>query len=192
MRRIVVMHTVSLDGYMEGPGGDLSWHRVDEEIHWEFNRVAEGMSAFLSGRTTYEMMAGFWPTADQDPDSPPPMVDFARIWRETPKIVYSRTLERADWNTTIVREVDPEAVRELKAREGADMMLGGAATIAAFRRHGLIDEYRLYVDPVVLGAGTPLFAPGGPREDLRLVETRPLTMGVVLARYEVEPRPAAT
>ena len=193
MRRIIVMHTVSLDGYMEGPDRDISWHRVDDEIHWDFNRALDGMSAFLSGRVTYELMAGFWPTADQDPDSGPPMVDYARIWRETPKIVYSRTLERADWNTTIVREVDPDAVRALKAKEGGDMALGGAGAIAAFREHGLVDAYRLYVAPVVLGGGTPLFAPGGPREELRLVDSTPMSMGVVRIRYEVErPSSAAT
>jgi len=102
-------------------------------------------------------MAGYWPTADSDPASPRPVAEFARIWRTWPKIVYSRTLERADWNTTVVRDVIPEEVMELKAQPGGDMVVGGADVAAAFMRHDLIDEYRLYVHPVVIGKGKPLF-----------------------------------
>lgn len=192
MRRIVVMLSISVDGFFEGPGHDLSFARVDEEVHQEFNDVLRPMSAFISGRRTHELMADFWPTADEDPQSPPPMTEFAGIWRDKPKIVYSRTLERADWNATIVRDVVPDEVRALKAKGGGDMALGGADLLASFRGHGLVDEYRLYVNPVVLGAGRPLFAPGARREDLRLVETRPFANGVVLVRYEVEPQPVAT
>src|SRR5262245_44203776 len=126
MRRIVMMMSVSLDGFMEGPNRELDWQLVDEELHQHFNDLLAPMGAFLDGRGTYELMAGFWPTADQDPSSPAPVIEFARIWREMPKIVYSRTLDRADWNTTIVREVDPAAVRELKAAPGGDLVVGGA------------------------------------------------------------------
>jgi dihydrofolate reductase len=87
------------------------------------------------------------------------MVEFARIWRDMPKIVFSRTLERADWNATVVRDVVPEEIRELKAQPGGDMALGGADLAAAFMRHDLIDEYRLYVHPIVIGRGKPLFQP---------------------------------
>jgi dihydrofolate reductase len=83
------------------------------------------MSAFLDGRVTYELMADFWPTADLDPSSSARMVEFAGIWRDMPKIVYSRTMERADWNTTILREVIPEDVERLKQEPGGDLALGG-------------------------------------------------------------------
>jgi dihydrofolate reductase len=126
MRKIVLMLSVSLDGYIEGPNRELDWQLVDDELHRHFNEVLSSMGAFLSGRVTHELMAGFWPTADQDPSSTGPMVEFSRIWRDKPKIVYSRTLRRADWNTTVVREVVPEEVRRLKAQPGGDLALGGA------------------------------------------------------------------
>ncbi|HTJ74996.1 MAG TPA: dihydrofolate reductase family protein [Acidimicrobiales bacterium] len=184
MRKIVVMMSVSLDGFMEGPDHDIGWHMVDEEVHEHFNERLAAMSAFLDGRVTYELMAGFWPTADQDPTSEPPIVEFARIWRDMPKIVFSRTLERAGWNTTVRREVVPEEILDLKAQPGGDMALGGADLAATFERHGLIDEYSLYVNPIALGRGTPVFSPEGGRVDLRLAETRTFGNGVVLLRYE--------
>ncbi|MGY0006186.1 dihydrofolate reductase family protein [Micromonospora sp. I033] len=182
MRRIIVAMSVSLDGYFEGLGGDLSWHRVDDELHRHFNDELRGMSAFLDGRRSYELMAAFWPTADQDPANDAPMREFAGIWRDMPKLVYSRTLERADWNATVVREVVPEEVRALKEQPGGDMALGGAELAAAFARHGLVDEWRLYVVPVVLGAGRPLFPPGT-RIDLDLITERRFGNGVVQLSY---------
>jgi dihydrofolate reductase len=189
MSRIVLMCSTSLDGFFEGPDHDLSWHLVDEEVHDEFNEVLGAMSAFLDGRVTYELMAEFWPTADADPESSRPMVEFARIWREMPKIVYSRTLDRADWNTTIVREVVPAEVEQLKAGADGDMAVGGADLADTFLRHDLIDEFRLYVHPILLGEGTPLFRRADARHELHLVETRTFGNGVVLMRYQ-RPRAA--
>ncbi|SIR45139.1 dihydrofolate reductase family protein [Micromonospora avicenniae] len=183
MRRIVVHMSVSLDGYFEGPGGDLSWHRVDDELHEHFNAELRTMGAFLNGRIAYELMAAYWPTADQDPASPPAVREYAGIWREMPKIVYSRTLERADWNATVVREVDPDEVRRLKAEPGGDLALGGADLMATFMRHDLVDEWRTYVHPVLLGRGRPLFPAGVGPTDLRLVESRVFGNGVVLLRH---------
>ncbi|MCW2634118.1 MAG: deaminase [Blastococcus sp.] len=184
MSRIVLMCSISLDGFFEGPDHDLSWHLVDEEVHDEFNQVLGAMSAFLDGRVTYELMAGYWPTADADPESSRPEAEFARIWREMPKIVYSRTLDRADWNTTIVREVVPAEVAELKAGADGDIAVGGADLADSFLRHDLIDEFRLYVHPILLGEGTPLFRRAETRRELRLVETRSFGNGVVLVRYQ--------
>ncbi|MET1022352.1 MAG: dihydrofolate reductase family protein [Arthrobacter sp.] len=101
MRNVVLMMQQSLDGFIEGPDRDLSWHRVDEELHSHFNEVLRSMGAFLDGRVTYELMAEFWPTADQHPSSPASMIEFAGIWRDMPKVVYSRTLAKADWNTEV-------------------------------------------------------------------------------------------
>src|SRR4051794_854785 len=177
------MMSVSLDGFIAGPDGDLSWHLVDHELHSEFNDVLRGMSAFLDGRVVHELMVDYWPTADtDDPDATPTMVEFAGIWRDMPKFVYSTTLTSANWNTTIVRTVDRDEVLALKAQPGGDMSLGGADLAASFQALGLVDEYRLYLHPVAIGAGKPMFAPGR-RVDLRLVETRPFSNGVVLARY---------
>jgi dihydrofolate reductase len=184
VRRIILMMSVSLDGFFEGPDRELDWQLVDDELHGHFNEELRSMGAFLDGRVTFELMAGFWPTADSDPSSTRSMVEFAGIWRDMPKIVYSRTLERADWNTTIVREFVADEVMELKARPGGDMVLGGADLAASFIRHDLIDEYRLYVHPVVIGRGKPLFAASDARVNLRLAETRTFGNGVVLLRYQ--------
>jgi dihydrofolate reductase len=184
MRKIVLMMSVSLDGLIEGPNREIDWHRVDDELHTHFNEQLKAMGAFLDGRVTHELMAGFWPTADADPSSTGPMVEFARIWRDMPKIVYSKTLEQADWNATIVRDVIPEEVERLKAQPGGDLALGGADLAATFMRHDLIDEYRLYVHPIILGRGKPLFPPSDTRTDLRLAETRTFGIGVVMLRYE--------
>ena len=110
-------------------------------------------------------MAQFWPTADQDPAATPTVVEFAQIWRDMPKVVYSRTLERADWNATVVHDVVPADVLALKAQPGADLVLGGADLAAEFARHDLIDEYRLYVHPIVIGtwhADAPAVGGEGP------------------------------
>ncbi|MFE9626880.1 dihydrofolate reductase family protein [Streptomyces sp. NPDC006527] len=184
MRKIVLTSSMSLDGYMEGPDHDISWHRVDDELHQHFNDILRDTGAFLQGRVTYELMADFWPTADQDPDASAAVAEFAAIWREKPKIVYSRTLERADWNATVVRDVVPAEVRALKEQPGGDLALGGARLSAVFLRHALVDEFRTYVHPVLLGAGTPLFSPGSAPAGLRLVESRTFGNGVVLLRYQ--------
>jgi len=184
MRKIILMMSVSLDGFFEGPERQLDWHLVDDELHSHFNEQLSAMGAFLDGRVTYQLMAGFWPTADADPSSTGPMVEFARIWRDMPKIVFSRTLDRADWNTTIVRDVVVEEILALKAQPGGDLALGGADLAAAFRQHDLIDEYRLYVHPVLIGRGKPLFAASDATTSLRLAETRTFGNGVVLLRYQ--------
>src|SRR5665811_181449 len=117
--------SVSVDGFMEGPDREIDWHQVDDELHSHVNAELATMGAFLDGRVTYQLMTAFWPTADADPSSPRPVAEFARIWRDMPKIVYSRTLERADWNTTIVREVVVEEVMALRS---------------CLERHDLLDD----------------------------------------------------
>lgn len=184
MRKIIVHMSVSLDGFFEGPDGDLGWHMVDDELHSHFNAELRTMGAFLNGRRTHELMAAFWPTADQDPASSEPMKEYAGIWRDMPKIVYSRTLERAEWHTTVLREVVPAEVRRLQAEPGGDLTLGGADLIATFLRHDLIDEWRIYVHPVILGRGRQLFPASGDRRPLRLVGTRTFGNGVVLLCHE--------
>ena len=114
------------------------------------------------------------------------MIEFARIWRDMPKIVYSKSLQRARWNTTVVRDVVPEEVARLKAQRGGDLALGGADLAASFMRLGLIDEYRIYVHPIVIGAGKPLFPRSGPIVNLGLLDTRAFGNGVLLLHYRKE------
>ncbi|WP_371478251.1 dihydrofolate reductase family protein [Kitasatospora sp. NBC_00315] len=183
MRKIVLSMSVSLDGFFEGPDREIDWHLVDDELHRHFNEQCGVMGAFLEGRVTHELMAAFWPTADADPTAPEPVAEFAALWRDMPKIVFSRTLERADWNTEIRREVVAEEIRALKEQPGGDLAVGGAELAAEFRRLDLIDEYRIYVHPVLLGRGRALFGPADGLVGLSLLETRAFGSGVVLLRY---------
>jgi len=176
--------SVSLDGFISGPDGEIDWHLVDDELHQHFNENLRQMSAFLDGRVSYQLMASYWPTADADPSASAPVAEFAGIWRDMPKIVYSTTLQKADWNTTIVRELVADDVRQLKAQPGGDLALGGADLSESFRELDLIDEYWLYVHPIVLGRGKPLFRPADAQLNLQLVQTRTFGNGVVLLRYQ--------
>jgi len=178
------MMSISLDGYIEAPGGDISWHLVDDELHDHFNEVLGAMSAFIHGRVTWELMAAAWPPLDGDSDAPRPMREFAAIWRDMPKLAYSRTLQEAGWNTEIRREVDVEEIRALQAQPGGDISLGGADLAATFFARDLVDELRLYVVPVLLGEGKPLFPAAGELKTWRPAETRAFGNGVVLLRYE--------
>ena len=183
MGRILFHVQVSADGFFESPDRDISWGRVDEELHQHFNDHLRTMHAYLEGRVTYELMAAFWPTADTDPESTPTMREYAVIWREMPRVVYSRTIEEAGWNGTVAHDVDPAAVRRL--REQGDLALGGPDLAASFFRAGLVDECWLYVHPVVIGAGRRPFPPDL-HLDLRLLEARPFGNGVLLLRYAVD------
>ncbi|MFD9407666.1 dihydrofolate reductase family protein [Streptomyces sp. NPDC059989] len=186
MRKIILLLSMSLDGYTEGPERQIDWHVVDDELHQHFNDMTRTLGGLLEGRTTYELMEAYWPTADADPASAGPVVtEFAAIWRDTPKYVYSRTLERVGPNATLVRDVVPAEVAALKAAPGGDLAVGGARLAADFLRHDLVDAYRIYVHPVRIGRGTPLFqqldyAP----VPLRLEGTHTFGNGVVQLRYE--------
>jgi len=183
MSKIVLLMNISLDGFVEGPGHDISWHCVDAEIHQHFNGTIRQFGALLTGRRTYELMARYWPTADMDPNVSAVTAEFAGIWRTLPKFVYSRTLLSADWNATVVRDVVPEEVRALKERAHGDLGLGGAGVAAEFLRLGLVDEYRIYVHPVLVGHGTRLFPQADFTASLRLAGSRSFGNGVEFLHY---------
>ncbi|MGH9127100.1 MAG: dihydrofolate reductase family protein [Acidimicrobiales bacterium] len=187
MRKLIWTMGMSLDGYMEGPNREIDWHMVDDELFGHMVRWLGDAGGFLEGRVTYELMAAYWPTAGQDPSATPMVVEFARIWRDMPKVVYSRTLERADWNATVVHDVVPAEVLALKAQPGGDLVVGGSDLGAEFAHHDLIDEYRLYVHPIVIGRGTPMLRPTDAKVPLRLIETHTFGNGVVMLRYERRP-----
>lgn len=184
MRRIIFSLSVSVDGYFASPDGGLAWHRVDEELHAHFNEKFAVMGAFLEGRVTYELMESYWPTADDDPAATTVEKEFAAIWRGMPKIVFSRTLEQVGPGARIERDVDVERIAALKAEPGGDLVVGGPDLAATFRELDLIDEYHLYVHPVLIGRGLPIFRPTDVSADLRLVETRSFGNGVVMLRHE--------
>jgi dihydrofolate reductase len=180
----IVLHSgISVDGFFEGADADISWHRVDAELHQYMNDVLRPAGAFLEGRVTYQLMESVWPTMDADPSAGAQEAEFAGVWRDTPKVVYSRTLESVGPNATLVRDVVPEEVRALAARTDGELVVGGAVLSARFLELGLVDELRIYVHPVVVGAGRRLFAEGTPTLDLELRDSRVFGNGVVLLHY---------
>lgn len=178
MRKVVLAMFVSLDGFIEGPGKQMvpPAYSADLDRYWIKPNTDAG--TILYGRVCYELMAAFWTS----PQAPQPN---AKILGETPKIVFSRTLQTASWsNTTIVRDDIAGTVGKLRQQPGKDVILiGGAAIAGEFMRLGLIDEYRLLVSPLILGAGTPLFPGGIGRISLTLAGVQPFDTGAVLLTY---------
>jgi dihydrofolate reductase len=184
MRRVIYSMGMSVDGFVAGPNGELDWVTPDAEVHRFWNDQARETGTSLYGRRMYELMTEFWPTADQDPSAPPEVVEFARIWRDIPRVVFSTTLERVDEGSTLVRGDVVDEVKRLKAQPGGDMDVGGPTLASTLIRNGLVDEYRPVVHPVVLGEGIPFLPPMDRPIELQLVETRRFESGVVYLRYE--------
>jgi dihydrofolate reductase len=175
---------VSLDGFIAGPQQEIDWVIIDEEVHRFANAQQAEFGAHLYGRRMYEVMQAFWPTADADPANPDYIIEYARIWKAMPKVVFSRTLEKVEGNARLVKTNIAEEVVRLKAQPGKDLALAGAGLAATLIPLGLVDEYELFVNPVVLGSGTPFFPVLEHRIDLSLVRTHPFGNGVVLLRYQ--------
>jgi dihydrofolate reductase len=182
MRKLIYSFGVSLDGFIAGPGGEIDWSAPDEELHRFHNQQARELGAHLCGRKLYEEML-YWETADENPSAPEHALEFARIWKDLPKVVFSKTLEKVEGNARLVREGVAEEVAELKEQPGKDLAVGGAGLASILIELGLVDEYRLFVSPVVLGGGTPYFPALDERIDLELVETRTFGSRVVYVRY---------
>jgi dihydrofolate reductase len=183
MRRLIYSFGVSLDGFIAGPEGDIDWSAPDEELHRFHNEQASELGAHLYGRRLYETMRVWETWADERPSAPEHELEFARIWKATPKIVFSTTLEKVEGNARLVRNNAAEEVARLKEEPGKDLAVGGAGLASTLMKAGLIDEYGLFVNPVVLGAGTPFFPALDERIDLELVETRTFGSRVVYVRY---------
>ncbi len=183
MRRLILFEQVTLDGYFADERGDMSWaHKQDPEWTAFVGSNASGGGALLFGRVTYELMASFWPTPaalERDPV-------VAEAMNNLPKVVFSRTLEKASWkNTTLVKGDIAAEVRKMKNESGPDMAILGSGSIAAqLAQEGLIDEFLIVVNPTVLGKGKTLFAGVKEKLNLKLTKTRAFGNGNVLLCYE--------
>jgi dihydrofolate reductase len=182
MRKVIYSMGVSLDGFIAGPNGEIDWSAPDEERHRFHNQQTRELGAHLCGRRLYEVMT-FWETADQNPAAAEHELEFARIWKAMPKIVFSKTLTKVAGNARLVRDGVAEEIARLKERPGGDLAVGGAGLASACIELGLVDEFRLFVSPVVLGGGTPFFPPLDERIELELVETQTFGSRVVYVRY---------
>jgi dihydrofolate reductase len=183
MRKLIYSMGVSLDGFIAGPDGDIHWSAPDEELHRVHNQQARETGEQLYGRRMYETMR-YWETAGDNPSAPDVELEFARIWKDTPKIVFSNTLEDLEGDYSLVKDGAADEVARLKEQPGKDLAVGGAGLASTLMKEGLIDEYRPFVFPVVLGGGTPYLPALDERIDLELVETRTFGSRVVYLRYQ--------
>jgi dihydrofolate reductase len=173
---------ITLDGFFEGPNHELDWHNVDAEFNeFAINQLNE-IGVLMFGRVTYQIMASYWPTPDAIKDDP---IVTGKM-NSMAKIVFSKTLEKAEWNNTrLVRKGAPEEILKLKQHPGKDIAIFGSSDLAVtLIPHGLIDEYRIMVNPVVLGSGKPLFKGINGKLSLKLLETKTFKSGNVLLYYQ--------
>ena len=184
MGKVVYLMNVSLDGFINTPEGSLEWATVDDELHRWFNEQSRGSAVVVYGRRLYETMAAYWPTAEQDPNASETEREYARIWNPQPKVVFSRTLERVDWNSRLVRDDVVGEIARLKAGVDGEIEVGGPTLARDVIRAGLVDEYRMVVHPVVLGAGTRFFPDLDVPIGLRLIETKTFGSGATYLGYE--------
>jgi dihydrofolate reductase len=182
MRKLIYSMSVSLDGFIAGPEGEIDWGAPDEELHRFHNQRIRELGAQLCGRRLYEVMT-YWETAEQQASLPEHELEFARIWKDLPKVVFSKTLEKVVGNARLVKGDAAEEVARLKEEPGKDLGVGGAGLAASLIKFGLVDEYQVFVNPVVLGDGTPFFPAVDDRINLELVETRTFGSRVVYVRY---------
>jgi dihydrofolate reductase len=182
MRKLIYSMTMSLDGYIAGPGGNIDWSAPDEELHRFHNDQVRELGVHLLGRRLYETMV-YWETADQDPSASEVTVDFARIWQALPKVVFSKTLDRVEGNTRLASEGVVEEVARLKEEPGGDLAVGGAGLASELIERNLIDDYHVFICPILLGGGTPYFPAMEQRIELELLETRTFAGGVEYLHY---------
>ncbi|HMM29098.1 MAG TPA: dihydrofolate reductase family protein [Aggregatilineaceae bacterium] len=187
MRQVIYSMMVTLDGYIAAPNEGLEWGNVDEELHRFANDQERQMGGHLYGRRMYEVMT-FWSTpAPDSPSAPDYIREYAQIWRAIPKVVFSRTLDKVEGNARLVRDDVAGEVMKLKAQPGGDLVVGGAGLAASFAQLGLIDEYQLFIHPVILGRGKRMFAEVDRVSNLRLVDTHRFSSGVMFLRYALAP-----
>ncbi len=182
MRKLFSFNMVTLDGFFEGPNQDIGWHHVDEEFNQFAIEQTSSVDTILFGRVTYEGMASYWPTSAAITDDPV----IADLMNRLPKIVFSRTLQKAEWNNTrLIKDHIAEEITKLKQQPGKDLAIFGSANLlSTLVQMDLVDEHRIMVNPVVLGSGTPLFQGVNEPIGLKLLKTKAFDSGNVLLYYQ--------
>lgn len=182
MRNLFSFNMISLDGFFEGPNRDINWHNVDEEFNQFAIDQLQAVDTLLFGRVTYELMESYWPTPDAIKNDP----EVADLMNRLPKIVFSRTLDRVEWqNSMLVKDNIADVITRLKQQLGKEIALFGSANLmATFMQLDLVDEHRVMVNPLILGSGTQLFQGVQSQQDLRLLKVRTFANGNVLLCYQ--------
>jgi dihydrofolate reductase len=186
MRKVILSNMVTLDGFFEGPNKELDWQIVDGENKEYAIDLLSKVDALLFGRVTYQLMADYWPAAATNPSTPKSDLEIADKMNNLPKIVFSKTLQEVKWNNSrLVKENIAEDISKMKQQPGKDMVIFGSGSIVStFMQHGLIDEYRIIVNPIVLGNGNPLFKGINGKQNLKLLNTKVFDSGIVILFYE--------
>ena len=182
MRKVILFLMVSLDGYFEGPNQEIDWHNVDAEFNEFALSQTNDVDTLLFGRVTYQLMASYWPTEAAKYDDPA----VAERMNSLPKIVFSRTLDSVEWNNTrLIKDNVVEEITKLKQQPGKDIAIFGSSNLCvSLIKMGLIDEFRIMVNPIVLGDGHPLFNGLGGKLNLKLLKTKTFNSGNVLLYYQ--------
>jgi len=180
---------VTLDGFIGGPNGELDWMVKDDEMDKVLiTDLLSTVDTILVGRATYQVFENYWPVVATNPSSSKDMIDLAHWIENTPKIVFSKTLEKVEWkNSRLIKENIADEIAKLKQQPGKDMVIfGGVGIVSTFIKLGLVDEYRLRVHPVALGSGKPLFKDIKDRMKLKLLKCEKFNSGVVALHYQPE------
>ncbi|XEC94061.1 dihydrofolate reductase family protein [Paenibacillus tarimensis] len=184
MRKLVLSMMISIDGYIEGENQNLDWFAWDDEMESYMLDYLRNFDTFIYGRKAYETMVGYWPEAAANPVWPDRDIEFVNIMNETPKLVLSNTLDKVQWNAKLFGKNPAQEVKQLKAQEGKNIALfAGASAAAYFMREGLVDEYHLIINPVILGSGNTLFKGTEATTSLQLRSTRSTSTGIVILTY---------
>ncbi len=184
MRKIVLFNLISIDGYFAGIDGDISWHNVDDEFNEFAVEQTKTFGTIIFGRTTFKMFEEYWPKALTDPATSEEDRQIAQAIDDATKIVFSKTLTESSWNNSkIFNEINPENIKAWKEREGKDAVIFGSGTIAKqLAELDLIDEYRLMVNPIILGEGKNMFE-NLEKKNLKLVSLKQFGNGNILLTY---------
>jgi dihydrofolate reductase len=183
MGKLIYLMNASLDGYTATSSGGHDWTMVDDELHAWFNDETRPLAAYLYGRRMWEVMSGHWPTGEEDPESTETTREFARIWNATPKVVFSSSLDHVEHGARLVRGDVGPILEDVRREFSGDLGVGGPDLASQFVTRGLVDEYRVVVHPVVLGAGTPYWPEMDTPLSLRLVDRTTFASGVEARTY---------
>jgi dihydrofolate reductase len=189
MRKVISLIHLSLDGFAAGPNDELDWISYDDELEQDAHSLHAVTDTVIWGRRTYEGMASYWLTVPGNPESTPAELEHARWLADATKIVVSRTLDQIEWdgaqNTVLIKDNIAEEINKIKQQPGKDIwFLGSVALAQTFMQFDLIDEYRININPTVLGRGKPLFTGNTRNFPLTLLEAKTFKSGVVALRYE--------